>query len=59
MSEGSTPCALLVEIDIEGVIVTCEYPATALPAGLIVTAPRSPPRAVKALPIATVLADPS
>lgn len=43
----------------DGVMVICEYPATAVPAGLIETDPRSPPNAVKAFPIAIVLAVPS
>ena len=42
-----------------GVIVNCEYLATADPAGFIVTEPRSPPKAVNAFPIAIVLAVPS
>ena len=54
-----TPVAVFVENVREGVSVICEYPATALPAGLIETAPRSPPSAVKALPIATDRAVPS
>mgnify|MGYP007037171510 CR=1 FL=1 len=49
---------LVVKVS-EGVSDICEYFATALPAGLIATEPRSPPNAVKALPIATVLAVPS
>ena len=41
-----------------GVMVTWEKLFTAEPAGLMPTEPRSPPRAVKALPMAMVLAVP-
>jgi hypothetical protein len=57
--KGETPCAVDAENVIPGVMVNCEYPATALPAGLRVIEPRSPPSAVKALPIATDRAVPS
>jgi hypothetical protein len=57
--KGDTPCAVEAEKVSAGVKDICEYPATALPAGFIVTEPRSPPSAVKALPIATDLAVPS
>ena len=50
---------VLVEKVRDGVIANWLYPATALPAGLMVIEPRSPPKAVKALPMATVLAVPS
>ena len=53
------PPAVFTEILRDGEIVICEYFATAEPAGLMVTAPRSPPSAVNALPMAMVLADPS
>ena len=58
-SNGETPLVVLVDIVNAGVMDICEYPATALPAGLMVTEPISPPRAVNALPIATDLAVPS
>lgn len=57
--DASVPVAELTEMFTPGVTDTCEYLATADPAGLIVTAPRSPPRAVNALPMATVLAVPA
>jgi hypothetical protein len=50
---------LLDDIVSPGVNVNWEYPATALEAGLMLMEPRSPPRAVNALPIATVRAVPS
>ena len=56
---GETPCAVADDIDSAGVKVSCEYFATALPAGLMDMLPRSPPRAVNAFPIAIVLAVPS
>ena len=59
MRDGSARYwALLPEMVIAGVMVTWEKLFTAEPAGLMPTEPRSPPRAVKALPIAMVLAVP-
>ena len=48
-----------MEMFIPGVTVNCERLATAEPAGFIPSEPMSPPRAVKAFPIAIVLAVPS
>ena len=59
LSGSFVPCAIFIDQVIPGVIVTCEYLATAEPAGFIVTAPGSPPSAVKAFPIAMVRAVPS
>ena len=52
------PWDVLTATDSPGVIVTCEYLATAEPAGLIPIEPGSPPRAVNAFPIARVRAVP-
>ena len=49
---------LTLEMLSPGVIVSCPYEATAEPAGLIPIEPRSPPRAVIALPRAIDLAVP-
>ena len=56
---GDAPCVVLDDTVRDGVIVNCEYLATALPAGLMPIDPRSPPNAVNALPMATDLAVPS
>ena len=56
---GDTPCAVHVVNVSDGEMMNWECFATALPAGLMLIDPRSPPSAVKALPIAIVLAVPS
>ena len=53
------PPAVFTEMFSAGVRVSWEYLATADPAGFIVTAPKSPPSAVNAFPMANVLAVPS
>ena len=55
---GDTPWVVFELIVSAGVMENWAYFATALPAGLRLIEPRSPPRAVNASPMAMVLADP-